>query len=117
MARCKARTKSGERCQSYAIEGSDYCVAHAPELAEHRREWRRKGGRRGRNKDAIQEARWLHTAEEVAEFVPTIIRELEAGNIDANTANSIRGFCKLQLQALKLTALEKRIAAVEQMLR
>lgn len=111
--RCQATTKSGEPCQAYAMRGSDYCVAHAPELAEHRREWRRKGGLRGHNKDALEEARFLQSAEEIAEFLPTVVEDLSDGNIKAKTANSIRGLCNLQLKALELTTLEERISRLE----
>ena len=47
MAQCASITRNGSRCKGVAIDGYDYCYAHAPDRAEERTRWASKGGRRG----------------------------------------------------------------------
>lgn len=64
---CAGRTKVGDTCAAFAVTGSDYCFAHAPERAEERLAARRKGGRARQppNVAAVPERVSLRSVEDV----------------------------------------------------
>ena len=97
------------------MKGSDYCVAHDPSLAGDRKKWRKKGGEKGANREVLKAAAELQTAEEIQLFLGRIIGQVEAGEIDPKTANSLRGLCRLQLRAIEAADLERRLKRLEKM--
>lgn len=41
---CKATTKTGQPCRSWALNGSEFCFAHDPAIAADRQAARKRGG-------------------------------------------------------------------------
>ena len=115
--RCKAMTKSAERCKAYAIEESEYCFAHDPTLAQERAQWRRSGGSKGAKKAALEEAAGAQTAEEVKGLLGRTIELVRSGKMDPSTANSIARLCNLQLKAIRETEYEERLRQLERLTR
>ncbi len=115
--RCKAKTKSGERCRAYTVEGSDYCFVHDPTLAGERVRWRRSGGSKGAKKAALEEAVGVQTSEEVKGLLGRTIELVRSGKMDPSTANAIARLCNLQLKAIRETEYEERLQQLERLTR
>lgn len=116
---CKARAKSGARCQAHAGP-SGWCWAHDPALRRKRAEARRKGGRGRAYKPGEEGERAdLGTVEEIR---AGLSRALAATWIQDNTPRRTRALVSVYALALRaieveglerLDALERRIEEVE----
>jgi len=115
--RCKARTKSGERCKAYALTDSDYCAFHEPSLAGERVKWRRAGGSQGAKKAALEQAAGVQTPAEVKQLLGNTIELVRRGEMDPSTANAIARLCNLQLKAIRETEYEERLQQLERLTR
>lgn len=72
MSACSFIKRTGERCRAQATTGSEWCWAHAPELAEERDRARSRGGRtagRGRPKGGKELAGIKHQLQDLADGV------------------------------------------------
>jgi hypothetical protein len=110
--RCKALAKSGKPCRAAATPGG-LCFLHAnPNKAS---ELGRIGGR-SRHPSVLEGADplpKLETAGAVQEAVGKLFADVHAGKVHPRTAASLRSLMSLQLQAIKATDLERRIAELE----
>jgi hypothetical protein len=67
---CAAIKPNGGRCNAGAMQGSDYCYNHSPDLAAERKRSASKGGKRGgRGRLSAELARLQKRLEELAEQV------------------------------------------------
>lgn len=115
---CKATTKRGEPCASYAVEGSDFCYWHAPELAESRKLARSNGGRarHGRKLGAAGTGTPVKLAS-LADVVRLVegavgdVLELENSIARARAVGYLAG---IAVKALEVSELEQRIVQLEQ---
>jgi hypothetical protein len=106
--RCAAITRAKERCKAEATHGS-YCLNHAPETAEARKQRARKAGRTGGNgrssglSETAEAKRW--------------IRELVAKTItgDVNRGVTTAAFMGLNVLA-RYIELERKIREQEEIL-
>ena len=112
---CKATTKSGKPCQAAATPGG-LCFFHAnPNKAS---ELGRKGGRSNRpaaseNPDLLPS---LDNAIAVRDTVARLIADVYAGKLDPRIAAGLAPLMNLQLRAISITDLERRIADAEKQL-
>ena len=111
--RCKGTTKSGEPCRAAATEGG-LCFFHTN--TDKASELGRIGGRSNRHVAAGENAdprQTLHTALAVRETVARLIADVLAGRISPRIAAGLAPLLNLQLQAIKTTDLEQRLARLE----
>ena len=137
-ARCRATTKSGDRCRGVATYG-DFCTFHAPELKDRRREGRAKGGMKtlgklkGDTKDGAVEDRvstlkpWRGTAGDVkvldspdpAELLNLLadtIDEVRAGEISPQVANSVGYLAGVMVKVIEVHQMNERLQSLEKAL-
>ena len=111
--RCKATTQLGKPCRAAATEGG-LCFFHAnPDKAS---ELGRIGGRSNRHVRVGENAdprQTLDTALAVRETVAQLIADVLAGRIPPRIAAGLAPLLNLQLQAIKTTDLEQRVARLE----
>jgi hypothetical protein len=110
--RCKAQAKSGNPCRAAATAGG-LCFFHAnPDKAS---ELGRIGGRSkhpsvAEGADPLPK---LETAGAVQEAVGKLFADVHAGKVHPKIAARLTPLLRLQLQAIKTTDLERRIAECE----
>jgi hypothetical protein len=113
--RCKARAKSGKRCGAAATAGG-LCFFHAnPNKAS---ELGRVGGRSkrlsaGENLDPLPT---LDNALAVRDLGARLIAEIYAGKVHPRIAAGLAPLMSLQLRAIEIADLERRLAKVEKLL-
>jgi len=111
-SRCKARTKNGKPCRAAATTGG-LCFFHAnPNKAS---ELGRIGGRSKRRAaaESVDPLPKLDTAIAVRDAVAQLIADVYAGKLNARIAAGLAPLMSLQLNAIKTTDLERRIAEFE----
>jgi hypothetical protein len=109
---CKAKTKSGKPCQAAAMAGC-LCFFHAnPNKAA---ELGRIGGRSKRRSDAggVDQLPKLETVMAVRQVVSRLVADVYAGKLQPRVAAGMAPLLNLQLQAIKATDVEHRMAALE----
>ena len=113
--RCKARTKSGKPCRA-AVTAGGLCFFHAhPNKAS---ELGRIGGRSKRHA-AVENLDPLPTLDNVLAVRDTLARliaEVYAGKIHPRIAACMASLMNLQLHAIDITNLERRLAKLEELL-
>jgi len=114
---CQARTKSGEPCRAFPVEGSDYCFAHDPNLARKRKEARAAGGRarHGRNLTTSGgEPVKLASVADVCVLLERTARDLLTLENSVARARAVAYVCGQAVKALEVGDLEARIVALEE---
>jgi hypothetical protein len=108
---CKAKTKSGEPCQAAAMAGG-LCFFHAnPNKAA---ELGRIGGSKRRSAaGGVDQLPKLETAMAVRQVVSRLVADVYAGKLRPRVAAGMAPLLNLQLQAIKATDVEHRLAALE----
>ena len=111
--RCKGRTKLGEPCKAAATAGG-LCFFHAnPNKAS---ELGRKGGRKNRrlSPEPVDPLPDLSTALAVRQTVERLIKDVYSGKMNPRTAASLTPLLNLQLRAIEISDLVRRVAAIEE---
>ncbi len=111
---CRAVAKSGEPCRSFALAGSEFCLAHDPERVGQLRQSRAKGGAKASQLRALRGRRAkLDTVGGLVRFTAGVIQDALAGTVAADVARVVLYGISIQRQLLEAGDLEKRIAALE----
>ena len=110
--RCKFVKLNGEQCQSWAINGSDYCFWHSS--GKKRKAASSKGGKQGKRKVLEQSNLSLRTLNEVVELLELTINEVRTGKVDVRIANSVGYLGGILIKALEGSDLEERLSKLEQ---
>jgi len=113
--RCKGKTNQGKRCRAAATEGG-LCYFHAnPNKAA---ELGRIGGRKNRRvpADAADSLPALDNAVAVRDTVAQVIGDVYSGKLNPRIASSLSPLLSLQLRAIEMSELERRLEAVEKQL-
>jgi hypothetical protein len=120
MQTCTATRKNGNACSATALPDGVHCWAHAPELAEKRRDARRQGGI-GRS-TAVRSVRHLPAdLQDAARRVWEWIDGVQGGSMkprDAEALGSLIGrlldLAKFSVELGQAADLEARLQALEQ---
>jgi len=114
-AYCEARTKAGAPCRAFAVDGSRFCWAHDPDLAEKRKLARKAGGRarHGRDLSASEEGLALASVSDVCALLERTARDLLALENSISRARAVSQLCGVALKALELEDLADRISRLE----
>ena len=86
---CSGTTKAGERCKSFAISGSTFCLAHDPARVTDLAAYRRKGGKSRSNDARARKALTggLRDVETVQAVLLQIFARLYKGDFDQQLAS------------------------------
>ena len=116
--RCQAYSSSGNPCQSWAVDGSDFCFWHAPELAEKRKLARTNGGkaRHGRklDSDLTGVPVKLESLGDVVTVIEGALTDLLCLETSVARARAVGSLCSVAIKALEASDLEQRIARLEE---
>lgn len=119
--RCKATTKSGQPCQAWAVEGSDYCFWHDPLRARERAEARKRGGKARHGRRIGTTGRpapvSVQTMAEVVSLLERTVNDALALENSLQRARTIATLANVVIKALEYATLEERVAALEMALR
>ena len=110
--RCKGKNKSGKPCGAAATAGG-LCFFHAnPDKAS---ELGRKGGRQKRHAagDGGEPLPTLDNALAVRDTVARLIADVYAGKINPRIASGLAPLLNLQLRAIEITDMGRRLADLE----
>lgn len=115
---CKATTRNGKPCQSYAVGEGDLCYWHDPALAEARRASRAKGGlaRHGRTIGPVAgdlKPVTIRTAADVLPVLEEAVNEVRRMEPSINKARALAYVCGMVVKAFEVTDLQKRVEALE----
>jgi hypothetical protein len=113
--RCRAVAKSGKRCRAAATAGG-LCFFHAnPAKAS---ELGQIGGRSKRHSgvETVDALPTLDNALAIRDTVARLIADVYAGKIHPRIASGLTPLMNLQLRAIEITDLERRLAKLEKLL-
>ena len=112
--RCRAETKGGKPCGATVVAPSGLCAGHAPEWADRRREWSRKGGeRRSNHERAKKQVPAAVTAKELGGWLGVLFRGVVGGKIAPKVGTAAAMIARAMLEAREAGELEERLAALE----
>ena len=114
--RCAYVHGSGKACGGFAIAGSGFCFAHAPEQAAKRDEARRRGGRAGRAVALPESNVTVRSLADVVALVEATVNDVRAGRVDVRVANAVGVLANVAIRAIERSDLEARLAALEAVL-
>jgi len=120
MAKCKAKTQSGQVCRSQAIKDSQYCFIHDPAQGEARAQARKKGGERRRvphagNPESIPSQ--VRTIDDVLKVLDYALAEAMPLENSIQRGRLIVAIAGAFVEAIKTGELEQRLAAIEAVLK
>jgi hypothetical protein len=112
---CKAKTKSGKRCEGYALTGSDFCLTHDPKRAKDRADRNRRGGRAHRSPKPTEgvAAPKIESVADVLAIVNFVIADLWVLDNTVPRARGLLAAGEAAVKALEIGELEERVAALE----
>ena len=114
--RCAHVHPSGKPCGGYAVRGSAFCFAHAPEQADQRDAARRKGGQAGKTAVLPASDLAVRSLGDVVGLVETTINDVRCGRVDVRVANAIGVLAGVAIRAIQHGELERRLDALEAVL-
>ena len=119
--RCRGTKKDGERCNSWALSGSEYCWFHDPELAEERKAARRRGGansriynRQLRSGDIADVEFKLRDLRDLSGFLEFLINQAFQRRIDTKLANTLGYLITVQKSCIESSEIERRLEKLEE---
>jgi hypothetical protein len=104
--------RDGSPCSAQPRDGG-WCLWHAPDLADQRAGWRKRGGANRSNKSRAKKALpegALSTAE-VRGLVGLTIRGVLSGRVEPGIGNSVANLARVALVAAEQEDMEARLAA------
>ncbi len=112
--RCEAVAKNGKPCSATPVPGLGRCAWHAPEWAEQRREWSRRGGKGKSN--AARMRRQLPeamTPGEIQSLLGAVLKGVVAGRVEPGVGNAAANLGRAIVAVREATEYEERLAALE----
>lgn len=117
---CKAKTKTGARCNMAPVVGSSYCFTHDPTQGAKRAAAHKLGGARtrvkhGGNADALPEN--VRTIAQAMTILDYTLRELLEMENSIQRARALIALVGGYVDAVRVGELEARLIAIEAALR
>ena len=110
---CKFINENGERCQAFAIKGSDYCFFHDPVKLQERIEACKKGGKAGTRKVLPESSVKIRSLTDIVRLLESTINDVRTGQIDVRIANSVAYLSGVLRQVMEQEFLERRLDLLE----
>ncbi len=109
---CQGHRKDGSPCRGQALPSGSYCFAHAPELADKRREVRKRGGA-----NSARRARLLTLMPprlmSVYNRLEEALSQVHDGSLDARQAQAMASLAGVMVRVLTAGEVEERIRRLE----
>lgn len=114
---CSAMTAGGDRCQAYALTGSERCFWHSPGAARDRAAARSAGGRarHGRRLEPGEPVS-LKTPAEALQLLERAAGDLLSLEISVSRSRALCQVAVAAVQVWQQTELEQRVSALEESL-
>jgi len=114
--KCIYIKEDGGQCNAFAMEGSQYCYLHNPNISpEEKRINQTKGGKSNTIKvNASLPLVKVKTPQDVAGLLEMTINEVRSGELDPRIANTIGYLTGHLIKAIEVGEVEKRINAIEE---
>ncbi len=112
--KCSAIARSGSRCNSPVLPGSDFCFVHDPAAADRRREASKKGGFARSNK--ARAAKLLPEAmapEELAGWLSLLFTQVVDGRTEPRIGTAAATIARVMIDVRQATELEARLSELE----
>lgn len=113
---CKFIKPNRERCKANAIENSDFCFSHNPEMREAKRKAVIKGGKSPKKNYNPLEPIEIKNNKDVVKLISQVINEVRQGKIEIRVANCIFYGAGQLIKALEIANLEERVEKIEEKL-
>ena len=112
---CIATTKSGTRCRTKPLQGSEFCYFHDPNRKKERLAASAAGGKAGKARTLAPDLPdlTLRTPAELSALVEVTINRLLRGEISHRDANAVAVLVSQQLKILQLQIDTERLDAIE----
>jgi hypothetical protein len=111
---CLAIAKSGVRCKTSVVAGSQYCYLHDPAMAERRREGARRGGANRSNKArALKHIPASFTGEELAGWLSLLFTQVIEGQVEPRIGTAAATIARTLMDVKTSTDLEQRLSQLE----
>jgi hypothetical protein len=107
---------SGRACGGFAVSGSSFCFAHAPEQEDKRADARRRGGQAGRVATVAESEVNVRTLGDVLALVELTINDVRTGRVDVRVANAVGVLANVAARVIQQADVEARLAALESVL-
>ena len=117
MKACKAIKQNGEQCKAKAMNDSDYCFTHNPEMKEEKRLAVIKGGLNSGRVKLDLEPLNVRTPYEAGTLLEDTLNRVRTGEMPTNIANSVGYLVTVMLKAYEASRLEQRLDDLEEALR
>lgn len=118
--KCKYIKSDGNRCQAFAIDGSDFCFSHCPnpevKKAKHRAVV--KGGQSEGYKALKLNLKpvSIRNAEDVILFLNEVINQLRGGKIPPKVASCFGFLTNQLLRAIELNNIEQEVNIIKKVI-
>jgi len=116
--KCIYIKEGGQQCNAYAMESSQYCYLHNPDISEEeKRVNQTKGGKTNLVKvtQSLQLFK-VKTSQDVAGLLEQTINEVRSGELDPRIANTIGYLTGHLIKAIEVGEVERRINAIEEVI-
>ncbi|MBD3300056.1 MAG: hypothetical protein GF347_01765 [Candidatus Moranbacteria bacterium] len=112
---CKFIKQNNKQCNAQAMNNSDYCYLHNPDISDkEKKEIQRRGGqnRLTINTNPLPPVD-IRIPEDVVLLLAETINKVRAGEMDTKTANCIGILSGHIIKAIEITDLTKRLEIIE----
>jgi len=116
--KCEFIKPDGEKCEAHAINNSDFCYFHNPDISdEEKREAQSNGGKTKALtlKEPLPEL-VLTTPDHAVLLIADTISRVRAGTLDIRTANCLGFLSDKLLKAFEVSQLNDRVEIIEQVI-
>ncbi len=115
---CSGQTKAGERCKSWAMPDSEWCINHDPNRVTDLAEWRKKGGKQRSNQSRAKKqlpAEPLSIAE-LHSYLGVVFRRVVTGQTEPAVGTAAATIARTMAELSRAADFEERMTAIEQRL-
>lgn len=116
--KCKFVKKNNEQCSAYAMQNSDYCFLHNPDISDDLKKQIQSKGGQG-NKAQIAKplpAVKIGKGKHVIDLLEDTINRVRGGELDIKIANCLGQLANVLLRAIEITNLENKVETVERII-
>jgi hypothetical protein len=112
---CIKIKSNGEPCKMHALEGSEYCWAHSPDISAHvKKAASAKGGKTHKpDQSLINLDMNLASTQDICALLADTITNVRKGVFSARISNTIGYLAFILVRTIELTVVEKRLEELE----
>ncbi len=112
---CVQIKKNGEHCNAPAMDQSEFCFFHSPQMDHERRAARASGGAKNAavTLSPSTEPLPISTAENVLLLIADTIHHVRTGQLDPKIANCVGYLSGIALKAIEQGKIEERLESLE----